>query len=346
MMAGPLTNAGGIGLSAQQLWDDIKSGAPTSTIALDFAGVAAAFTGLSESSAFQVATKMLGGASVAASFAADLHDYYAAEATPADKAAAALGLVSDAAVACAVIQPEIAGPALVLAGGAYIGKDIIKSNFLGAADSINGGATTNNILAQNGVSSDIPMTGTPDQVPGSSGWSITYTVPSSSTGLQSQGLVDYYDSSTGQYVLGGNGRVDASAVTGLTYRNGNSTVCYATDSTGSPNGTGVAVTQGNGSTTITNLGSGNPISVAGTVDTSNLQPGQPVAVSTASGTYHVDPATGDITDPGAITTTVNGNTVTIINPVASNDNGASGSTFAVIQSNDASASSSNVTIAL
>jgi hypothetical protein len=57
---------------------------------------------------------------------------------------------------------------------------------------------------------------------------------------------------------------------------------------------------------------GPSIQINGTIDTSNLQAGQPVAVSTPAGTYHIDPATGDITDSGAVTATIGGETVTLI----------------------------------
>lgn len=205
---------------------------------------------------------------------------------------------------------------------------------------VNGGGISLALpISWNGVPPSLPQ----GQSPGESGWSITYTIPSSSTGLQSTGLVDYYDASANQYVLGGGARISASAVTGLSYQNGNSSVQFATNATGALTGAGISVVQGAGSATVTDLGSGNQNTVAGTVNTNNLQPGQPVPVTTAAGTYHIDPATGDITDPGAIIATIGGNTVTIINPPGANDNSPSGGAFAVITSN-AQAFPSNMTL--
>jgi hypothetical protein len=90
-----------------------------------------------------------------------------------------------------------------------------------------------------------------------------------------------------------------------------------------------------------NVTAGPSMQINGTIDTSNLQAGQPVAVSTPAGTYHIDPTTGDITDSGAVTATIGGETVTLI--------GLSGSSPFALISNDnsistAGAVSSNTTI--
>jgi hypothetical protein len=132
-------------------------------------------------------------------------------------------------------------------------------------------------------------------------------------------------------------------VTGLSYQKGNSAVQLATDATGTPTGAGVAAVQGTSGTTLTDLGTGKQVTVVGAVDTSNLQAGQSVAVTTPAGTYHVDPATGDVTDSGAITATINGPTVTLL--------GLGGTSPFALISNDnsvstASAVSSNGTITL
>jgi hypothetical protein len=116
-----------------------------------------------------------------------------------------------------------------------------------------------------------------------------------------------------------------------------------------PSGSGMEVVQTNGVATITNLENGNQIQVSGAVDTSDLQPGQPVAVSTAVGTYHIDPSTGDITDSGAVTATINGQTVTLLglggtSPFALISNDNSVSTAGAVSSNgkdDAGATAGN-----
>jgi hypothetical protein len=178
------------------------------------------------------------------------------------------------------------------------------------------------------VPSDLPP------VSGSSGWSITWTSPGipgdpTHPPVDTTEQILYYDASANQYVTASYAHIAASSVTDVAYNNAGVTVHLGTDTSGSPNGSGVSAIQGVSGTTLTDLQSGNQVTVAGTVDTSTLQPGQPVAVSTAVGTYHIDPATGDITDSGAVTATINGQTVTLLglggpSPFAliSNDNSA------------------------
>jgi hypothetical protein len=187
------------------------------------------------------------------------------------------------------------------------------------------------------------------------GWAITYTVPSSSTGQQSQGLVSYYDSSTNQYVLnGGLVSIPASAVTDLSYTNGNSQVHFGTDASGNLTGASVSIVQGANSATVTDSVSGNQITVPGIIDTSQFQAGQPVQIINADGTINIPstiglltwtPTSGNVAVqvPGstAINTIIDGNSVTIIQP----QQGSDSTPYAVIvPTTGAGAPSSNGTI--
>lgn len=176
------------------------------------------------------------------------------------------------------------------------------------------------------------------------GWSITYTSPGGvfQEPVQVQTQFRYYDAQSQEFVLFGGQRISASSVADMSFQSASVNLSLTKDSSGGFNGPGLSVTNQNGISTLTDLGTGNQVAAVGTVNASSLQPGQPVAVSTQAGTYHVDPATGNITDLGAIATTINGNTVTILSTTSSNDNGVSGSEFAVIQSTSAGAPSSNI----
>ncbi|MTJ81313.1 MAG: hypothetical protein F8N37_09870, partial [Telmatospirillum sp.] len=305
----------------------------------------------------------LGGVSAYTGYLSDSETFNSSTATVADKLAATFGLIADGAAAAGAIaavtgQEEVAVPSAVLCLAMTGAKILVKNN----ADLINNTEDqVNKLLSYDAVPDAVSVPGdiTGTSQPSSSaqdwpsGWTITYdpldgsglkTAPVYQTNQGTEFGFTYFTSppnGSGSQSFVGSGNVRA-----LTYTDGNSTVTYGVDSTGRPNGTGVAVLQGNDSSTITNLSNGNQITTAGTVDTGNLVPGQPVPVSTADGIYHVDSATGNITDPGAITTTVNGNTITIIPPTASDDNTTTPSTFAVIQITDASASSSTINIKL
>jgi hypothetical protein len=68
---------------------------------------------------------------------------------------------------------------------------------------------------------------------------------------------------------------------------------------------------------------------------------QTLTVPTSAGTYHIDPATNSITDSGAVTATINGQTVTILGlggatPFALISNDNSVSTAGAVSSNDSS----------
>jgi hypothetical protein len=153
-------------------------------------------------------------------------------------------------------------------------------------------------------------------------------------------FVDYYSHKPAGTTLADSisaAQTSANGTTELTFDDG--TKCLV-DSNGG--GSGLFST-GNGEYCVQGISPGSlSFTITGTVSAPSYAGNGDIIVPTDAGTYHIDPATKTITDQGAVTTTVNGNTVTLITPPPSNNNGASESKFAVIQSTDATASSSNI----
>ena len=312
-----------------------------------------AIAGISGSfSAFSSILTTVGKVGIVTSWDSDLTNWGSAK-TNSQLVSAGLGLISDASATVAILgdvtaQPELILPATVISSGASALKTLVDQsqtiqNWLNS-----GNQAAQAALSQSAIS---PLaawsTGDTSPPPASpAGWSISWNSPGilgdpSHPPVQTVEQVLYYDPSSQEFVTASYQHVAASSVTNMSNQSAGIGIQLWTDTNGIPNGSGVSAIQSGGTAILTDIGSGKQVIVAGTVNTSNLQPGQPVPVSTTAGTYHLDPATGIITDPGAITSTVNGNTVTIITQPASDGSTTMPNTFAVIQS-DTTSSSSNV----
>ena len=274
----------------------------------------------------------LTGLSLGVSLVSDIKALANAQ-TNSDYTTAISGLVSDGSFLVAARFPAAAEYAVPIGAVALGVKDLVNFNFFGISDALNAlGQQLPSAADSTSASNAVPAT-------------ITWTSPGIPGQVPVQVTADgTYDPSTGNCVTGAGYTIPLGELDSVAFKSPSTgaVVNLQMNSSGQANGNGVLVVPGSTTSTIVDLGTGNQVVTAGTVDTTNLQTGQPVPVSTAAGTYHVDPASGNITDPGAITTTVNGNTVTLITPTASNDNQTPSSPFAVIQSTDATASNSSV----
>ncbi|MDR3542818.1 MAG: hypothetical protein P4L69_17915, partial [Desulfosporosinus sp.] len=205
-----------------------------------------------------------------------------------DKTAAACGVISDTSSivmgAMALLGQVWAVPPLAAVG---IGSLGLKEGIILAKPLIESGSqSVDGVINDTSDNNTVPVT-------------LTWTSPGGSGQTSIQVTADgTYNTSTGAYVTSGGTTIPSGEVSSVTYKSGGFTVQQGADTNGNPNGSGTLVVQGTSSATLTDLGSGNQVTVAGTVNTSNLQAGQPVPVSTVDGTYRIDPASGDITVSG------------------------------------------------